>query len=279
MHARSPTGRAIAARQAASKRAGKVRGRAVGYYIEHAGIFNERMDLRFDPGGTLTIVAGTHSHGQGHATTFAQLVSEWLGVPFESIRYVQGDTDKVPFGRGTYAARSAVLGGCALRIAADAIIEKGKAMAAQLLEAVGGRHRLRGGALSRARDRQADPVGRSREGVLSAVRDAAGRRAWASKAAAPSTATFRATPTAATSAKSSSIRRPAQVTIDRYAVVDDCGRAINPMICEGQIHGGIAQGIGQALMENVVYDRDSGQLLSGSYMDYAHAARRRHGRR
>ena len=111
-------------RRAASKASGKVRGRSVSCYIEHAGIFNESMGIHFDPGGNATIIAGTHSHGQGHATAFAQLVSEWLGVPFERIRYVQGDTEKVPFGRGTYAARSSVLGGSALRLAANTIIEK-----------------------------------------------------------------------------------------------------------------------------------------------------------
>ena len=95
------------------------------------------MELRFDPSGMVTIVAGTHSHGQGHATTYAQLVSDWLGVPFENVRLVQGDTDAVAFGRGTYASRSAMLGGSALKGAADAIIEKAKAMAAHLLEAAG----------------------------------------------------------------------------------------------------------------------------------------------
>src|SRR5919197_5613153 len=96
------------------------------------------MDIRFDPGGTVTVFGGTHSHGQGHATVFAQLVHEWLGVPFEQIRYVQGDTAQVPFGRGTYGARSAVVGGSALKRAADAMIEKGKDRAAAMLEADAG---------------------------------------------------------------------------------------------------------------------------------------------
>src|SRR5260221_12343511 len=93
------------------------------------------MELRFDPSGTVTVVAGTHNHGQGHATTYAQLVSDWLGVPFENVRLVQGDTDAVAFGRGTYASRSAMLGGSALKGAADAIVEKAKPMAAHLMEA------------------------------------------------------------------------------------------------------------------------------------------------
>ena len=105
------------------------------YYIEFGGIFNERMDLRFDPDGTLTVIAGTHSHGQGHATVFAQLVHEKLGVPFESIRYIQGDTAQVAIGRGTYGARSAMVGGNALLKASEAIIDKGKPMAAMLMEA------------------------------------------------------------------------------------------------------------------------------------------------
>src|SRR3970040_74352 len=92
------------------------------------------MELRCDPGGTVTVVAGTHSPGQGHATTYAQMVSDWLGVPFENIRHVQGDTDAVPFGRGTYAARSAVLGGNALRMAAAALINKARQRPAHLME-------------------------------------------------------------------------------------------------------------------------------------------------
>src|ERR1700734_1389440 len=96
---------------------------------------NDRMEIRFDPGGTGTIIAGTHSHGQGHATAFAQLVAEWLGGPFDAINYIQGDTDKVTFGRGTYAARSSLVGGNALRVAADALIARGKEMAGALMEA------------------------------------------------------------------------------------------------------------------------------------------------
>ena len=109
-----------------------MRGRALIHYLEDSGVFNERMELRFDPSGMVTVVAGTHSHGQGHATTYAQLVSDWLGVPFENVRLVQGDTDAVSFGRGTYASRSAMLGGSALRAAADGIIEKAKPLAAHL---------------------------------------------------------------------------------------------------------------------------------------------------
>ena len=125
----------FAARSHASRDAGKLRGRAIASYIEDTGVFNDRMELRFDPSGAVTIVAGTFSHGQSHATTYSQCVSDWLGIPMEQIRFIQGDTDQVPFGRGTYASGSAIIGGNALRSAADEIIEKAKAVASFLLEA------------------------------------------------------------------------------------------------------------------------------------------------
>jgi carbon-monoxide dehydrogenase large subunit len=225
------------------------------------------MNIRFDAGGTVTIVAGTNSHGQGHATAFAQLVGEWLGVPFESIRYLQGDTDKVPFGRGTYAARSATLGGSALRLASDAIIEKGRAMAAHVLEAATGDIEF-----SRGEYRV-----RGTDKTLSMVETAK----WFYHPVLPidvplgleASGTFNGNvpsyPNGCHVVEVEVDPATGETRIDRYTVVDDCGRAINPMICEGQIHGGLAQGIGQALMENVVYDRDSGVLMTGSYMDYA----------
>src|SRR5262249_40445789 len=123
------------ARRQSSLRDRKLRGRAITPYIEDAGVFNDRMELRFDPSGAVTIVAGTFSHGQSHATTYGQCISDWLGVAIEQIRFLQGDTDQVPFGRGTYASGSAIIGGSALRLAADAIIEKSKKIAGFLLEA------------------------------------------------------------------------------------------------------------------------------------------------
>ena len=125
----------FAARKKASEKKGKLRGRAVSYYIEFGGIFNERMDLRFNPDGGLICFGGTHSHGQGHATVFAQLVHDRVGVPFHTIRYVQGDTAQVAIGRGTYGGASATVGGNALMAAPTRIIEKGKSLAAALMEA------------------------------------------------------------------------------------------------------------------------------------------------
>jgi carbon-monoxide dehydrogenase large subunit len=215
----------------------------------------------------VTIVAGTHSHGQGHATTYAQLVSEWLGVPFESVRLVQGDTDAVAFGRGTYASRSALLGGSALRAAADAIIEKGKPLAAHLMEVSpkdldfeGGRFVVSGTdksmpltEVAKAFFRPVGPTARFGTGL-----DASG-----SSAAPPSF------PNGCHICELEVDPETGAVEIDRYTVVDDVGRVINPMICHGQIEGALAQGIGQALMENVAFDPESGQMLSASFMDYA----------
>jgi carbon-monoxide dehydrogenase large subunit len=257
----------FASRKKSSAAKGRLRGRALIYYLEDSGVFNERMELRFDPSGMVTIVAGTHSHGQGHATTYAQLVSEWLGVPFESVRLVQGDTDAVAFGRGTYASRSALLGGSALRAAADAIIEKGKPLAAHLMEVSpkdldfeGGRFVVSGTdksmpltEVAKAFFRPVGPTARFGTGL-----DASG-----SSAAPPSF------PNGCHICELEVDPETGAVEIDRYTVVDDVGRVINPMICHGQIEGALAQGIGQALMENVAFDPESGQMLSASFMDYA----------
>lgn len=255
------------ARRTESRARGLLRGRGIGFFIEQGGIFNDQMSLRFDPGGTVTIIAGTHSHGQSHATVFAQLVSEWLGVPFESVRYVQGDTDKVPFGRGTYAARSSMIGGCALRVAADRIIEQALPVAARLLG-------VAPSALSYEAGTFVDHDGDKRI----ALRDVA--KSFFIKAGPmaqlgvglQATGTWNADPpnfpNGCHICEVEIDPDTGVVRVARYNAVDDVGRALNPMIVKGQIHGGVAQGIGQALHEHVVYDRDSGQLLTGSFMDY-----------
>ena len=128
-------GEPLAARRADSEIRGKLRGFGVGQYIELSGQMNERMGLRLEADGTALVFAGTHSHGQGHATTYAQVISDWLGLPFDKVRLVQGDTDRVAGGRGTFGARSMVCAGGALRAAADGIIAQGRRVAAQMLEA------------------------------------------------------------------------------------------------------------------------------------------------
>jgi aerobic carbon-monoxide dehydrogenase large subunit len=257
------------ARRAASENAGRLRGRAVTPYIELAGVFNDRMELRFDPSGMVSIVAGTHSHGQGHATAFAQLVSEWLGVPLDAIRYVQGDTETVAFGRGTFAARSSMVGGVALRIAADGIIAKGKSMAGALLEANVEDIEFRDGrftvvgtdkgipltAVAKAFYAPAGPVLKFGLGL-----DAAGSYSGV-PGGAPNY------PNGCQVCEVEIDPDTGRVTIARFAAVDDLGKVINPLIVEGQVHGGIVQGAGQALLETIAYD-GSGQLLSGTFLDY-----------
>jgi carbon-monoxide dehydrogenase large subunit len=257
-----------AARKKISEGKARLRGRQLIYYIEDCGVFNERMELRFDPSGMVTIVAGTFSHGQGHATSFAQMVAEWLGVPFESIRYVQGDTDQVPFGRGTYASRSVMLGGAALKMASDAIVEKAKPLAAHLLEVSAkdlsfkdGRFEIsgtdRGMPLVDVAKAFYRPVGLPKQ--FGVGLDASGT-------ASAEPPNF---PNGCHICELEVDPDTGEVFIDRYAVVDDVGVTINPLICAGQIHGALAQGIGQALFENVAFDRESGQMLSASFMDYA----------
>jgi len=260
----------FAARRRDSERTGKLRGRAVTPYIELGGVFNERIEIRFDPGGMVSIVAGTHSHGQGHATAFAQLVAEWLGVPFEAINYIQGDTDKVMFGRGTFAARSSLVGGNGLRVAADAVIARGKDMAGAIMEAAPGDIEFNAGTftvigtdkrmsitdVARAFFAPAGPVLKLGLGL-----DGVGT--WSGvPGGAPNY------PNGCQVCEVEVDPDTGAVRIDRFAAVDDLGMAINPMICEGQIHGGIAQGVGQALFENIVYDGETGKLMTGSFLDY-----------
>ena len=258
----------FAARKKVSEKNGKLRGHAVSYYIEFGGIFNERMDLRFNPDGTLNVFGGTHSHGQGHATVFAQLVHDRLGVPFESIRYIQGDTAQVAIGRGTYAARSATVGGNALLKATESIVEKGRPMAAALMEA--------DAADIEFKDGQYRVVGTDKAIGIADVAKAAyapagplteklgvGLEATGSYSASPPSH-----PNGSHVCELEVDPETGEVTLDRYFVVDDLGRVLNPMIVRGQIQGGVVQGIGQALIEHQIYDRHSGQLITGSFMDY-----------
>jgi carbon-monoxide dehydrogenase large subunit len=254
-------------RKKASETNGRLRGRSVCYYIEFGGIFNDRMDIRFDPGGSVTVFAGTHSHGQGHATVFAQLVHEFLGVPFESIRYVQGDTAQVQFGRGTYGARSAVVGGSALKRAADVIIDKAKPMAAAMLEADAGDIEFKDGTFKVAGTDKAIPLTEVAKASFAPMgpmtKFGIGLEGSGSHSPEPPSH-----PNGAHAVEVEVDPETGEVTVDRYVMVDDLGQVLNPMIVNGQQHGGVAQGIGQALYEHAVYDRQSAQLVTGSFMDY-----------
>jgi carbon-monoxide dehydrogenase large subunit len=250
-----------------SKKSGKLRGRGIGYFLEEAAVFNDRMVLRFDPSGMLTILAGTHSHGQGHATVYAQMVTEWLGVPFENIRFVQGDTDAVPIGRGSYGSRSMHVGGNALKKAADGIIEKAKPMAAMMMEAAAGDIEFKDGSfriVGTDRSMKLTDVARGfyRPAHLPAQFDV-GLEASGTFAAEPPNY-----PNGCHVCEVEVDPETGHVTLDRYAAVDDVGKIMNQLLCEGQIHGGVAQGVGQALMEAIVFD-SAGQLITGSFQDYA----------
>jgi aerobic carbon-monoxide dehydrogenase large subunit len=254
-------------RAAASKKNGKLRGRGVGYFLEEAAVFNDRMVLRFDPSGMLTILAGTHSHGQGHQTVYAQMVSEWLGVPFENIRFVQGDTDAVPIGRGSYGSRSMHVGGNALKRAADNIVEKAKPMAAMMLEAAAGDIEFKDGSfhiVGTDRALKLTDVAKAfyRPAMLPPQFDV-GLEASGSFAAEPPNY-----PNGCHVCEVEVDPETGAVTLARYAAVDDVGKIMNKLLCEGQIHGGVAQGVGQALMEAIVFD-GAGQLVTGSFQDYA----------
>ncbi len=254
------------ARKAASEKAGKKRGRGIVAYVDNTGIFNERMEIRFDPSGTVTVQAGTLSHGQGHETSYAQMVSDWLGVPFESIRLQQADTDEVAIGRGTYASRSMHVGGSALQAAANDVIEKGKKFAAHFMEAnaaditfVAGKFTIAGTDKSMPIQKVAAmsfiPVG------IPAELGVGLRGEGAFSAHVPSF------PNGCHICEVEVDPDTGEVALDRYTVVDDIGTVINPLLAAGQIHGGVVQGAGQALIEDIVHD-ENGQFLTGSLMDY-----------
>jgi carbon-monoxide dehydrogenase large subunit len=257
-----------AARQAASRARGKVRGRGIGHYLEvTADAGNEMGGIRFEPDGSVTIITGTLDYGQGHASAFAQVLSARLGVPFGKIKLPQGDSDELLAGGGTGGSRSMMQSGGAIVEASDLVIERGKQLAAHFLEAAvtdiefaRGRFRIAGTDRSigimdlaerlRFEAHLPDDVPRTLDvshvfkGVPSAFPNGCH---IAEIELDPDTGT---------------------ATIVSCATVNDFGVLVNPMLVEGQAHGGIAQGIGQALTEMVSYDGD-GQLLTGSYMDYA----------
>jgi len=256
-----------AERRARSEAAGKYRGRGIVYYVDNTGIFNERMELRFDPGSEVTIVAGTLSHGQGHETTYAQMVSDWLGVPEDKIHLAQADTDEVAIGRGTYASRSMMIGGSALRAAADEVIERGKRFAAHFMEADAADIAFADGAFTIAGTDRSMPIGQVAQMsfIPMGIPSELGVGLQGAGGFSSDVPSF---PNGCHICEVEIDPETGEVAVDRYTVVDDVGTVINPLLAKGQIQGGVAQGAGQALLEDVVYDRDSGQLLTGTLMDY-----------
>jgi carbon-monoxide dehydrogenase large subunit len=257
------------ARREASRRHGKLRGLAVVNAIERAAAPQpEFAEIRFDPSGSVTILMGTKSQGQGHETTFKQVLHERLGLDPGAVRYIDGDTDRVAFGTGTMGSRSTVVGGSALWLAADKVIAKGKRIAAHLLEAAE--------ADIVFGDGQFRVTGTDRAVTITEVARAAFQPAQLPPGVEPGlyeTGTF--VPKQDTWPNGCHVSEveidpdTGAVTLVGYVVVDDVGTVVNPLTLAGQIHGGVAQGAGQALMEQVVYDRESGQLLTASFMEYA----------
>lgn len=273
----------FAARRAASEAKGFKRGLGYAAYIEacgiapssvagalgaRAGLF-EAGEVRVHPTGKVTIFTGSHSHGQGHETTFAQVVADKLGLPIDDISIEHGDTGKILFGMGTYGSRSLAVGGTAIVKAVDKVIAKGKKIAAHLLEAADTDIVFEGGEFKVAGTDKSVPFASV---ALTAyvphnfphdkLEPGLNENAFYD----PSNFTY---PAGTYICEVEVDPATGKTTIERFTAVDDFGNVINPMIVEGQVHGGLAQGIGQALLEHGVYDVESGQLLTGSYMDYA----------
>ncbi|MGG5822233.1 xanthine dehydrogenase family protein molybdopterin-binding subunit [Falsiroseomonas sp. HW251] len=262
----------FAARKVASEARGMRRGLGIANAIEiSAGPMNAPMEegaeLRIAPDGSATLLLGTHNHGQGHETVFRQILAERLGIAPERIRVVAGDSDALPYGRGTFGSRSVVAGGTVAIVATDRVIERGKRLAAHMLEASPADIEFTPGRFS--------VVGTDRFVTLDQVARAAfapGARPsgedvglTANASVAPGNATF---PNGCHICEVEVDPETGAVRLDRYTVVDDVGTVVNPMLVKGQIHGGVAQGAGQALMETMRYD-EGGQMLTASFMDYA----------
>ncbi|MFL4971071.1 MAG: xanthine dehydrogenase family protein molybdopterin-binding subunit [Xanthobacteraceae bacterium] len=257
----------FAARRAAARKRGRLAGIGISNTVEasNAGLI-EHAEIRFDPTGSVTVAVGTHDHGQGHQTTFRQIISDKLGIDRRRIRFTFGDTDEVMIGTGTFGSRSTACGGTAMLIAADKIIAKGKRLAAHLLEAGAEDIEFADGKFVVAgTDNAVDLVDVVRTAFVPAKLP---------KGMEPGlfeTGTFdggqRTFPNGCHIAEVEIDEATGAVEVMRYTAVDDVGHMINPLLVEGQLHGGIVQGLGQGLMEDIAYD-GSGQLLSGSFMDY-----------
>jgi carbon-monoxide dehydrogenase large subunit len=262
---------------------GKVRGLGISCYIEACGVAPSKMTLeaggrggyyesstvRVNPTGSITVFTGSHSHGQGHETVFAQIVHDTLGVPFESVDVVHGDTGRVPYGVGTVGSRSLAVGGPALMRSLDKIINKGKEIAAHLLETSSDEIIFENGEFSIKETNKfvslADVIGAAYvPGNYPLDRLEPGLEETSFYD--PPNLTF---PAGAHICEIEIEPETGKIDIVNYAVSDDFGIIMNPMIVEGQVHGGVAQGIGQAMLEHCIYEEGTAQLINGSFMDYA----------
>jgi carbon-monoxide dehydrogenase large subunit len=273
----------FAKRRAQSERNGKKRGLGYSTYIEACGIAPsaavgslgagvglwESAEIRVNPTGSVEVLTGAHSHGQGHETTFAQFVADRLGIPIDQVEIVHGDTDKVQFGMGTYGSRSAAVGMSAISRALDKIVDKAKRIAAHVMEVAEGDVSFEDGVFAAV---HSNKTLKFAEVALAAY---VGHKFPTDKIEPGLKETSFYDPTNFTFPAGSHVcevevdPETGAVEIVKFTAVDDFGTVINPMIVEGQVHGGIAQGIGQAMLEHGIYDSENGQLITGSYMDYA----------
>ena len=272
----------FAQRKAESARRGKLRGIGFATYIEACGIAPsaavgslgagvglwESAEVRVNAVGTIEVLTGSHSHGQGHETTFAQIVAERFGIPIENVEIVHGDTAKVPFGMGTYGSRSLAVGGSALVKAMDKVERKARKIAAHLMEAAETDIEVKDGRFTVAGTDKSVGIGDIALAAyvphnfpLDELEPGLDEQAFYD----PKNFTY---PNGCHVCEVEIDADTGVVHVVSFSAVDDFGRVINPLIVEGQVHGGIVQGIGQALYENCVYDEDTGQLVTGSYMDY-----------
>jgi aerobic carbon-monoxide dehydrogenase large subunit len=244
-----------------SRKAGRLRGIGLSTYIEACGnAGTETASLKLEPDGSVTLLIGTQSTGQGHATAYAQLVADHLGLPPEKVNMVQGDTDRIKSGIGTGGSSSIPCGGASLAGAAEKLADNLKRLAAEALEASADDLEIAGGTV------RVTGTDRVISFAALAQRPDAGDRLSAAYAFTPPQATY---PNGTHIAEVEIDPATGESRIVNYVVVDDFGATLNPLLLAGQVHGGTAQGIGQALMEHAVYDPDSGQLVNASLMDYA----------
>jgi carbon-monoxide dehydrogenase large subunit len=256
------------ARRRDARRRGKLFGHAVCNYVESpVGAPHERVEVRVDADGTVELGVGTQSTGQGHETSFAQVMADQLGVTPEAIRFVGGDSARIASGGGTHSDRSMRLAGALMVEASGQVVAQAKRVAAALLDTKEDAVSFDDGLLSA-------PASNRRLSLADVARAIAEDTALPDELRSPlaATATFTgripAYPTGAAVCELEIDPATGLVDIRRYLSIDDAGQAINPMILHGQVHGGVAQGIGQALMETIAYAPDSGQVLTGSFMDY-----------
>ncbi len=252
-----------------SKKAGKLRGFGIGCYLEvTAGGGKETGNIHFEPDGTVTIICGTMDFGMGHATTYAQIVSDKLGVPFDRIRLVEGDSDRMSFGGGSGGSKSVMFAGTALSESAALVIERGKEIASHVLEASAGDIEFEAGRFTIAGTDRSIGLMELAERLHGGLKLPDGAPTSLDVDHIGNDPVPSAFPNGCHIAEVEVDPDTGAAQVVGYTAVNDLGTVINPLLVEGQIHGGVMQGLGQVLLEKAVYDED-GQLVSGSFMDYA----------